>query len=94
MSLYLAYWKRGWWAWLLMLFTNISVGILILPLAFAFGGNKVMYWVSALVVWLLIGAPCWGWLFEAFAKNSIRIGVPNTSNGAANASTEQQDALR
>lgn len=94
MSSYLAYWKRGWWAWLLMLLSNISVGIIILPLAFAFSGNKVTYWVSALLMWLLVGAPCWGWLFETFAKNSNRIGVQNTNDGAENTSTEQQNAVR
>lgn len=85
MALYLAYWKRGWWAWLLMLLANISTGVLILPLAFAFGSNTTMYWISALLVWLLIGAPWWGWLFETFAKNSIRLGTQNTSVGDAEA---------
>jgi hypothetical protein len=94
MSLYLAYWKRGWWTWLLMLLANISAGVLILPLAFAFGSNKPMYWVSAVVVWLLIGAPCWGWLFETFAKNSIRLGTQNMSSGAAEASNEQHNAVQ
>jgi hypothetical protein len=94
MSAYLAYWKRGWWAWLLMAVANISVGILAIPLALAFEGNKVMYLVSALVAWMLIGAPCWGWLFEVFAKHSIRIGVQSTSDVAADFSSEQRDAPR
>ncbi|MHB8744701.1 MAG: hypothetical protein ACYC9L_16490 [Sulfuricaulis sp.] len=80
MENYLAYWKRGWWAWLLMLCTNIGFVVLVLPLAFIFGGNKTAYWVSALVVWLVIGAPFLGWLFEQFANHSSRLSIPQNEN--------------
>jgi hypothetical protein len=73
MSKYLAFWKRGWWAWLLMLCANFSLAIFIVPLAFAFHDNKPAYWISATAMWFVIGAPLWGWLFERFAAGSPRI---------------------
>lgn len=90
MSIYLAYWKRGWWAWLLMLLANISVGLLVVPLAIAWGDRQLMYWLSAICVWLLVGAPFWGWLFESFAKNSERIGTRSLDDGSPIAVSEQQ----
>jgi hypothetical protein len=73
MENYLAYWKRGWWAWLMMLCTNIGLLILILPLAFIFSGNKGAYLVASVVAWLAIGAPYLGWFFEQFASRSNRL---------------------
>jgi len=80
MDKYLAYWKRGWWAWLLMLCANILLAILIFPLAMAFRGNENIYWLSAAVMWFVIVAPLWGWLFEYFAAGSTRIVEPKNSS--------------
>jgi peptidoglycan/LPS O-acetylase OafA/YrhL len=73
MGNYWAFWKRGWWAWLMALCANIGFGLFIVPLAFALHDNKPAYWLSALLVWLVIGAPLWGWLFEYFAAGSQRL---------------------
>ncbi len=73
MGSYWAFWKRGWWAWLLMLCCNIALMIFVVPLAFAFHDNQLLYWLSALGVWIIIGAPLWGWLFEYFATGSPRL---------------------
>lgn len=70
---YWAYWKRGWWAWLMQLCANLGSIIVIIPLAFIFANNKMAYWSSALFVFLVIGAPFQGWLFERFAKASPRL---------------------
>jgi hypothetical protein len=74
MRKYWALWKRGWWAWLLMLCMNLSFAVFVIPLAAAFHDNLHAYWVSAAAVWCVIGAPVWGWIFEWFAGASSRIG--------------------
>ncbi len=79
MKTYWAFWKRGFWAWLLMLFMNLSAGLLLVPLAFAFRDNMTGYWISALVAWLVVGAPVWGWLFERFSAGSSRIATDTVS---------------
>jgi hypothetical protein len=70
---YWAFWKRGWWAWLCSLCTNIAVGIFVIPLAFVFHDNQRIYWLTAICVWLVVGAPLSGWLFEYFAAGSSRL---------------------
>jgi hypothetical protein len=83
MDKFLAYWRRGWWAWLLALCLNFSLMPIILPAAFAFSDRPTLYWTVCLGLWLVLGAPVWGWLFEVFASNSARIGaVPKSSNGS------------
>jgi hypothetical protein len=77
METYLGYWKRGWWAWLMMLCINLGIVVVVLPLAAIFHGNKAAYWISALVAWLLVGAPFAGWVFERFAAGSKRINTPD-----------------
>ncbi|WP_447894111.1 hypothetical protein [Vreelandella sp. GE22] len=73
MDKYLKYWKRGWWAWLLMLCSNLAISLLVIPLVFLFGENQIGYWSALLVVWILIVTPLSGWLFEKFASSSARI---------------------
>lgn len=67
MASYWAYWRRGWWCWLLVLCANGVLMPLFLPLALALHGNEPAYWIAAITVWLIVGAPLWGWLFERFA---------------------------
>ena len=83
MSKYWAFWKRGWWAWLLMLCANFSFAIFIVPLAFAFHDNQPVYWLTAIAAWFVLGAPLWGWLFERFAAGSPRIIQPEPPASAA-----------
>lgn len=80
---YIAYWKRGLWVWLLMLLTNFSLIVVMVPLAAAFGGNPTAYWIGAAVAWLTIYAPLWGWLFENFAAGSQRIASGQDGTGGA-----------
>jgi hypothetical protein len=73
MDAYVAYWKRGWWVWLMMLCINLGLAVVALPLAALFRGNPTVYWSSAVVAWLLVVAPYAGWVFERFAAGSERI---------------------
>lgn len=73
MKRYLAYWRRGWWVWLLALCLNLTIVPLGFFAAAAFPGSPALYWTAFAVLWLVVGAPVWGWMFEAFARNSDRI---------------------
>lgn len=73
LALYAAHWRRGWWAWLLMLVLNLVTVVLVLPLALLFADRSGLYIGSVLVVWLLAGAPIWGMVYESFARNSVRL---------------------
>jgi hypothetical protein len=73
MNKYWSHWKRGWWAWLMILCANLSLAFLFVPLAFIFHDMETIYWLSAMAIWLIVGAPLWGWLFEKFAAASPRI---------------------
>ncbi len=75
MDMYLAYWKRGWWVWLMTLCINLAIAVTALPLAALFRGNKSAYWISVLIVWFVVLAPFAGWVFERFAEGSQRIGT-------------------
>jgi hypothetical protein len=83
MDLYIAYWKRGWWAWLMMFLANLSLVFVFVPLAFALASKPTAYWIGACVAWLAIYAPLWGWLFEKFAAGSQRIATSNTGTESA-----------
>ncbi len=74
MRKYWALWKRGWWAWLLLLCMNLSFAVFVVPLAAVFHDSVLAYGVSVAAVWLVVGAPLWGWIFEMFAGASSRIG--------------------
>jgi len=56
-----------------MLCSNLAIGLLVFPLAFLFGENHIGYLLAALAVWVAVGAPLWGWLFEQFASSSARV---------------------
>ena len=76
MQKYFAYWKRGWWAWLLVLLMNVWVALFMLPVAALLSHNKAAYAAVAVLAWLTVFAPLWGWLFEKFAAMSTRIEAP------------------
>ncbi|WP_313916402.1 hypothetical protein [Tahibacter sp.] len=84
MNRHWAFWKRGWWAWLFVLCANVSMGLLVIPLAIAFRDNKSLYWVSALVLWFVVGAPLWGWIFERFASDSARVATNRAGEALPN----------
>lgn len=73
MSRYWAFWKRGWWAWFLLLFATGLFNVFLLPLGFAFRDNLFGYWIAVVLAWFVIGVPIWGWLFERFAAESPRL---------------------
>ena len=73
MTRYWAYWKRGWWAWLLLFCCNITFGGVLYLLARTLGKDTNAYlWIS-IAAWLVLGAPLCGWLFEYFAARSSRL---------------------
>ena len=85
MDKYVAYWKRGWWAWLMILSLNVAAGLTALPLAAIFRGNESGYWTALVIAWVVVGAPFPGWVFERFAAGSTRIPTsqdPNVSSAA------------
>ncbi len=71
---YAAYWRRGWWALLLVLVANIGLGLCYAGLAMmlrAITDNP--YPIAVALVWFTFGAPLLGWLFEVFAARSRRL---------------------
>ena len=70
---YWAFWKRGWWAWLMMTLINFGIALLFLPVALALADKPAAYWTGCAVVALTVAAPLTGWVFEAFASGSRRI---------------------
>ena len=66
---------------------NVSLVPLFLLVAFVVGDRPIVYAIACVVLWLTIGAPIWGWLFEAFARNSSRI-TDASIPGSAQASFE------
>ena len=81
MAKYFAFWKRGWWAWLMMLCANVVFGLLVTPSTFAFGTRSAAYWVTSTAALIVIGIPVAGWLFERFAASSSRL-LASQSNDA------------
>lgn len=75
MKKYWLFWKRGWWAWLFQLCSTLVLIPLVISLAIIFREQLLLYWVSAIALWLVVGAPLWGWLFEKFAASSARLGA-------------------
>ena len=73
MKKYWSLWKRGWWAWWMMLCANLFLGALFLPIALLTRGHKELYWTIALGAGIVIGLPVWGWLFDRIATASGRL---------------------
>jgi len=72
--MYWAYWKRGWWAWLMLVCVNIGLAAVYWPLSYVFGDQGLRAWLVLVAAWLVVGAPFFGWVFERFAATSQRIG--------------------
>jgi len=83
MASYWAFWKRGWWAWLLLFSFNVTFGGVLYLLAMALGKTSNLYWTLALAAWLTFGSPLCGWLFEYFAGKSQRIKAASASESPA-----------
>src|SRR5215217_5917490 len=60
METYMAFWRRGWWAWWLMLLANLCLGAVIMPLAYLFRDQPSMYYLCSALAWLIVGARLWG----------------------------------
>lgn len=80
MTKYFAFWKRGWWAWLMMLCANVVFGLLVTPSTFAFDTHSAAYWATSLSVLIIIGIPVLGWIFERFAASSSRLIASRENN--------------
>jgi hypothetical protein len=75
MKNYFAYWKRGWWALGLIISINVIVGVGYAGLAFMLQpllDNP--FPVAVAIIWLVVGAPIAGLLFEKFAGWSKGVG--------------------
>ena len=57
MQQYLFYWRRGWWAFLMMVCVNLGGMLLFFPLAFIFSQRPGAYFFSCLVAYLAVGLP-------------------------------------
>ena len=83
MTSYWKFWKRGWWAWLLLFSFNLTFGGVLYLLAVAFGKTSNLYLLLAAAAWLTFGAPLCGWLFEYFASNSTRLKAASATDSPA-----------
>jgi len=74
-------WRRGWWALLMLIVANVALGLGYASVAFLLRGlvEKPMP-IAIAVVWLTVGAPFLGWLFELFATHSARLTAEPPSN--------------
>jgi len=67
------FWKRGWWAWLLVFCLNICGAAIVLVPSLFFGNDTPAFILSCIALWFIVGAPAWGWIFEKFAAGSARL---------------------
>jgi hypothetical protein len=72
---YWDYWKRGWWVLLLIACINVTLGLAYVLASRMLGQLiETPLPVAAVIVWLIVGAPFCGWLFEGFVAKSKRLG--------------------
>ncbi len=62
MESYLNYWKQGWKFQILMLIFNISVALVLLPIALFLNLDKQNYYTIAIPVYVLLFVPLGGYL--------------------------------
>lgn len=74
MKNYIELWYRGWWTWLMVLCLNLAIGVVTIPVFLLIRGLSASWvWPVSILIWLVIGAPAWGWIFEIFARKTTRI---------------------
>ena len=73
-STYLRFWVRGLWVFLMLIITNIVLGLTAAALgAMVRGMTGGALWVCYLLMLLTIGLPFMGWIFEKFASRLPRL---------------------
>ena len=83
-SAYFRFWVRGLWVFLMMLITNIVLGLTGAALgSMVRGMSGGALWGCYLLVTLAIGLPFMGWLFEKFASGLPRLTTAESSRDTA-----------
>jgi ABC-type glycerol-3-phosphate transport system permease component len=73
-SAYFRFWVRGLWVFLMIVITNIFVGLAAAALGSIMRGlSGRALWVAYLLMMLTIGLPFMGWIFEKFASRLPRL---------------------
>ena len=68
MGHYWDYFKRGWWAQLVMFIFQLVLVLIVIPVAFLLQGNKPAYYSVATILFVFVLVPFSGWLFLKFSE--------------------------
>ncbi|MDX5151641.1 MAG: hypothetical protein R3188_04110, partial [Acidiferrobacterales bacterium] len=68
MEKYWDYFKRGWWAQLVMLIFQLVLVLIVIPVAFIFNENKLAYYSIATILFIFVLVPFSGWLFLKYSN--------------------------
>jgi hypothetical protein len=83
-SAYFRFWVRGLWVFLMLLITNISLGLVAAAIGSIVRGlSGAALWWSYLLMMLTIGLPFLGWIFEKFASRLPRLPVAESPGDVA-----------
>ncbi len=83
-SAYFRFWVRGLWVFLMLLITNIVLGLTAAALgSIVRGMSGGALWGCYLLMMLTIGLPFMGWIFEKFASRLPRLPTSDSPHDAA-----------
>jgi ABC-type glycerol-3-phosphate transport system permease component len=83
-SAYFRFWVRGLWVFLMLLITNIFLGLVAAAIGSIVRGlSGAALWWSYLLMMLTIGLPFMGWIFEKFASRLPRLPVAESPRDVA-----------
>jgi hypothetical protein len=83
-SAYFRFWVRGLWVFLMLLITNIFLGLVAAAIGSIVRGlSGAALWWSYLLMMLTIGLPFMGWIFEKFASRLPRLSVAESPRDVA-----------
>jgi ABC-type glycerol-3-phosphate transport system permease component len=83
-SAYFRFWVRGLWVFLMLIITNIFIGLVAAAIGSIVRGlSGAALWWSYLLVMLTIGLPFMGWIFEKFASRLPRLHVAESPRDVA-----------
>jgi hypothetical protein len=68
MEKYWDYFKRGWWAQLVMLIFQLVLVLIVIPVAFFFNENKLAYYSITTIIFIFVLVPFSGWLFLKYSN--------------------------
>lgn len=75
MTTFVALWRRGWWTWALLSTCTSGLNAIVVALGLLVPSESAGHRILSVAVWVTVGAPAWGWLFEWFVRSSIRVGA-------------------